>query len=214
MIQSRVADAGGKILVVGTRIESVDMYSELLKPDYYSDGESPWTYLTQPAVLKFGEDPADWETLWPKTNRAPVTIKARKEVQQDENGLWPMWDGPALARKRRKMSPRNWSMVYMQDQVADDATFRMEDVQGCIDRQRYAGRMFDGLPGHRKYGLDGLVRRGGPGPGCRRQHGGCSGRPGPPDRGQVAAGHFQSAPDHPARHEADDPAHDQPVSGQ
>jgi hypothetical protein len=156
-VGSRVADAGGRMLLIGTRMETVDLYSEILKPSYYTEGESPWTYLTQPAVLEFADDPTDWVTLWPRTNRPPVTIAARKLVQQDEHGLWPMWDGLALAKKRRKMSPRNWSMVYMQDQVADDAVFKQEDVQGCVDRARYPGRMFDGQSQHRRYGMDGLL---------------------------------------------------------
>lgn len=156
-VGSRVADAGGRMLLIGTRMETVDLYSEILKPQYYAEGQSSWTYLTQPAVLEYAEDPEDWVTLWPKTNRPPVTIAARKLVQQDEDGLWPMWTGPALAKKRRKMSPRNWSMVYMQDQVADDAVFKMEDVQGCVDRARYPGRMFAGQSDHRKHGMDGLL---------------------------------------------------------
>lgn len=157
IVSSRVADVGGRMLLVGTRMATVDLYSEILKERYYSEGESPWTYLTQPAVLEFAEDPKDWVTLWPRTNRPPVTVAARKLVTQDEDGLWPMWTGPALAKKRRKMTPRNWSMVYMQDQVADDAIFKQEDVQGCIDRARYPGRMFDGQSDHRRYGMDGLL---------------------------------------------------------
>ncbi|MFF4020006.1 hypothetical protein [Streptomyces sp. NPDC001843] len=156
-VGSRVADAGGRMLLIGTRMETVDLYSEILKPQYYAEGQSPWTYLTQPAVLEYAEDPKDWVTLWPKTNRPPVTIAARKLVQQDEHGLWPMWDGKALSKKRRKMSPRNWSLVYQQDQVADDAVFKMEAVQGCVDRARYPGRMFDGQSDHRRYGMDGLL---------------------------------------------------------
>lgn len=156
-VGSRVADAGGRMLLIGTRMETVDLYSEILKPQYYAEGQSPWTYLTQPAVLEYADDPEDWVTLWPRTNRPPVTIAARKLVQQDEDGLWPMWNGRALAKKRRKMSPRNWSMVYMQDQVADDAVFKMEDVQGCVDRARYPGRLFAGQSDHRKYGMDGLL---------------------------------------------------------
>lgn len=156
-VGSRVADAGGRMLLIGTRMESTDLYSEILKPEYYLEGSSPWTYLTQPAVLEFADDPEDWVTFWPKTNRPPVTIAARKLVQQDEDGLWPMWDGRALARKRRKMRARNWSLVYMQDQVADDSVFKQEDVQGCIDKARYPGRMFDGQSDHRKYGMDGLL---------------------------------------------------------
>ncbi|MFC5799132.1 hypothetical protein [Streptomyces formicae] len=157
IVGSRVADVGGRMLLVGTRMATVDLYSEILKPQYYSEGESPWTYLTQPAVLSFADDPKGWVTLWPRTNRPPVTVQARKLVQPDEDGLWPMWTGPALAKKRRRMTPRNWSMVYMQDQVADDAIFKQEDVQGCVDRARYPGRMVDGLSQHRKFGMDGLL---------------------------------------------------------
>lgn len=156
-VGSRVADAGGRMLLIGTRMETVDLYSEILKPQYYAEGQSPWTYLTQPAVLEYADDPKDWVTLWPRTNRPPVTIAARKLVQQGEDGLWPMWDGKALAKKRRKMSPRNWSMVYMQDQVADDAVFKQEAVQGCVDRARYPGRLFGGQPQHRDYGMEGLL---------------------------------------------------------
>lgn len=155
-VGSRVADAGGRMLLIGTRMETVDLYSEILKAQYYAEGRSPWTYLTQPAVLEYREDPKDWVTLWPRTNRPPVTIAARKLVHKGEDGLYPMWDGPALARKRRKMSPRNWSMVYQQEQVADDSVFPVKDVSGCIDRARYAGRMFDGQSQHRKYGMEGL----------------------------------------------------------
>jgi hypothetical protein len=160
IVGSRVADVGGRMLLIGTRMATVDLYSEILKPQYYSEGNSPWTYLTQPAVLDFAEDPKDWVTMWPATNRPPVTIQARKTAESEgwpKNGLWPMWHGEALARKRRKMTPRNWSMVYMQDQVADDAVFKQADVQGCIDRARYPGRMVDGVPQHRKHGMDGLM---------------------------------------------------------
>lgn len=156
-VGSRVADAGGRMLLIGTRMESTDLYSEILKPQYYVDGASPWTKLTQPAVLEFADDPKDWVTLWPKTNRAPVTISARKATRQFEDGLWPMWPGEALARKRRKMRARNWSLVYMQDQVAEDSIFKEVDIDGCTDRARFPGRMFDGQSNHRKYGMDGLL---------------------------------------------------------
>jgi hypothetical protein len=160
IVGSRVADMGGRMLLVGTRMATVDLYSEILKPQYYSDGASPWTYLTQPAVLDFADDPKDWVTLWPKTNRPPVSKAARNQAIAEgwpKDGLWPAWHGQALARKRARMAPRNWSMVYMQDQVADDAIFKQEDVQGCVDRARYPGRMFDGQSDHRKYGMDGLL---------------------------------------------------------
>lgn len=163
-VGTRVADAGGIQIVIGTRIESVDLYSELLKAHHYVDGESPWTYLTQPAVMEFADDPKDWVTLWPTTNRPPVSQKGRRAAEANgwplvsSGGVeqWPMWDGPALRKKRSKMSARNWSMVYMQDQVSDDSIFAMEAVQGCIDRARYPGRLMPGQPGHRVHGMEGL----------------------------------------------------------
>jgi hypothetical protein len=160
IVGSRVADMGGRMLLVGTRMATVDLYSEILKPQYYSDGASPWTYLTQPAVLQFADDPKDWVTLWPETNRPPVSKAARNQAMAEgwpREGMWPAWPGKALARKRSRMAPRNWSMVYMQDQVADDAIFKQEDVQGCIDRARYPGRLMDGQSDHRKFGMDGLL---------------------------------------------------------
>jgi hypothetical protein len=155
-VGSRVADGAGRMLLIGTRMETTDLYSEILKPEYYPEDTSPWTYLTQPAVEEYAEDPKDWKTLWPATNRPPVSVQARKIAVQNEDGLWPMWDGPALARKRRKMSVKNWTLVYQQEQVADDATFSAKDINGCTERRRYAGRMFDGQPGHRRFGMDGL----------------------------------------------------------
>lgn len=159
-VSSRVADAGGRMLLVGTRMETTDLYSEIRKPSYYVDGESPWTYLKQPAVLEYADDPKDWKTLWPVTNRAPVSIKGRKVAESEgwpKDGMWPAWPGTALAKKRRKMRARNWSMIYQQDQVADDSTFKQEDVQGCVDRARYPGRLMAGQSDHRGYGMDGLT---------------------------------------------------------
>jgi len=159
MVMSRVADAGGKMIVVGTRIETTDLYSEIMKSEYYGEDASPWTYLTQPAVLETAETSDEWKTLWPMTNRSPVSIAGRRVLTEQgwpREGLWPMWHGRALARKRARMSPRNWSMVYQQEQVADDQVFATSDVMGCIDEQRYAGRLVPGVSGHRKHGMEGL----------------------------------------------------------
>lgn len=160
-VTSRLAYPGGRLLLIGTRLAPVDLYSEIQKPEYYGDEESPWTYLTQPAVLEFAEDPKDWVTLWPRTNRPPVSMTARASVTQDEDGLYPMWPGEALHRKRAKMSPRNWAMVYMQEHVSDLAVFPAEKVNGCIDAARHPGLMGKGQPGARKFGMDGLYIIGG-----------------------------------------------------
>lgn len=160
-VGSRVASSAGRILLVGTRIESVDLYSEILKPVYYSEGQSPWTYLTQPAVEDFGDgSPETWTTLWPVTNRPPVSVQGRKVAEAagwPQDGMWPAKNGAALAKERRRISPRAWSLVYMQEQVADDAIFKLEALQGCIDRARYPGRLMPGQSDHRKYGMEGLT---------------------------------------------------------
>lgn len=160
-VSSRLAYPGGRLLLIGTRLAPVDLYSEIQKPEYYADEESPWTYLTQPAVLEYDDDPAKWKTLWPWTNRPPVSLTARDMVVKGPDGLYPMWPGIALNRKRAKMSPRNWSMVYMQEQVVEDAIFPADRVVGCIDGTRPAGTMSRGAPGHRAQGMDGLYVVGG-----------------------------------------------------
>lgn len=155
-VVNRVASHGGRILLVGTRLAPVDLYREIFKPEYYADEESPWTYLTQPAVEEYAEKPENWVTLWPRTNRPPVTRQGRALVSQDENGLWPAKDGLALAKERRKTSARNWALVFQQEDVAEDSIFDPKDLQACTEERRYAGRMIGGQPGHRRFGMDGL----------------------------------------------------------
>jgi Terminase RNaseH-like domain len=151
----------GKMLLIGTRLAPNDLYSEIRKSEYYNDEGSPWTYLTQPAVLELTEDPKDWVTLWPRTNRKPVSLAARNAIVADEDGLYPMWDGPALSKRRSTMGPRNWALVYQQEDVVEDATFPQKDVIGCIDGMRQAGPMVSGAPGHRDHGQDGCYVIGG-----------------------------------------------------
>ncbi len=151
----------GKMLLVGTRLAPQDLYSEIMKDEYYNDEDSPWTYLSQPAVLEYSEDKKDWVTLWPRTNRKPVSLAARNSVAPDDDGLYPMWDGPSLAKRRSSMGPRNWALVYQQEDVVDDAIFNQKAVVGCIDGMRAAGPMQVGAVGHREHGMDGCYIVGG-----------------------------------------------------
>ncbi|UVK59096.1 terminase large subunit [Streptomyces phage JPandJE] len=155
-VYNRLSYPGGRILLVGTRLAPIDLYGEITKDDYYGEEQSPWTYLTQPAVLEFDDDPEKWVTLWPRTNRPPVSVAGRQLTEQDENGLWPMWTGEALRKRRASMSPKNWALVYMQESVVEDAIFPVKAVTGCVDGMRAAGIMKKGAPGHRKNGMDGL----------------------------------------------------------
>lgn len=160
-VYNRNSQFGSKILLIGTRLAPVDLYGEITKPSYYNDEESPWTYLTQPAVLEFADDPEDWVTLWPKTNRPPVSVAGRAKVEQGEDGLYPMWDGPALARRRRQMSPRNWALVYQQAQVTEDSIFQQAAVMGCVDDARSPGPMGGGTAQGRPNGTEGCYIIGG-----------------------------------------------------
>lgn len=159
---NRLSYPGGTLLLVGTRLAPVELYSEIQKPEWYGqDEESPWTYLTQPAVLEFAEHPDDWHVLAPFTNRPPVSLGARRLVEANAEGLYPWHSGKALARRRATSSPQNWKMVYQQEQVVEDAIFPANKVAASIDGMRAAGLMSPGAPGHRSHGMDGLYVVGG-----------------------------------------------------
>lgn len=161
-VDNRLSLPGGTLLLVGTRLAPVELYSEIQKPEWYGQDEtSPWTYLTQPAVLEFAEDPNDWKVLAPFTNRPPVSLGARKLVEKNANGLYPWHSGKSLARRRATSSAQNWSMVYQQEQVTSDAIFNAKAVAASIDGMRASGPMSPGAPGHRPQGMSGLYVVGG-----------------------------------------------------
>lgn len=126
-IMQDVMTRDAPLLVVGTRVAPVDIYSELLNPEHYDGEDSDWTYLSQPAILQEADDPKDWITLWPYSDLPHRT----RPGQQREDGLWPKWDGPRLAKLRKKVKPSTWALVYMQKAVTEDATFTIEAINGC-----------------------------------------------------------------------------------
>jgi hypothetical protein len=149
-VESRVKN--GTILLVGTRLAGQDLYSELRVDDRYLNGRSPWSYLRQPMVLAFSEDPKDWKTLWPHTS----TPLDELEEEPDENGLYPAWDGPACAKVRDSKPPAVWSLVYQQQQTAEDATFKPICVLGSVNGQRKPGPLKAGAFGHPRRGKEGM----------------------------------------------------------
>lgn len=158
-IQSEVVSrisASGSLLVVGTRLASKDLYLELRSPNRYPDEVSPWTYLSMPAVLEYADDPRDWVTLWPRSNSPEMGVKGLA-AEPDADGLFPKWDGPRLAKKRARMQPRTWAMVYMQEQVNSDAVFPPDAVKASINGSRMTGLIPRGMPACRDNGMDGLV---------------------------------------------------------
>ena len=134
----------GKLLIVGTRVDPVDMYRELRNPDRYPEGKSPWTYLAMPAVLEFDETPENWVTLWPHSDR-PWTGDV---VEPDKDGFFPRWDGTRLKQRRGVLDPKTWAMVYQQQDVESEAVFAPELVRSSVNGMRGCGPLVAGAPGY------------------------------------------------------------------
>lgn len=135
----------GKLIIVGTRVAPVDLYKQMRDGSNWTGGKSPFTYAAMPAVLEFDEKPANWKTLWAKTDRP--------EGEQDEpdaDGLYPKWDGPSLFTRRSEVAPSVWAMVYQQEDVVEDAIFPPATVQGSVNGMRKRGPLKPGTPGHPK----------------------------------------------------------------
>lgn len=131
IVGSRLAPRTGRLLVVGTRIAAKDLYSELRSQDRYYGQKQPWTYLLQPAVLEFDDDPKNWKTLW-----AYSDSPADPEEEPEPNGLYRRWDGETLKDLRDGIAPSLWSRIYQQEQVAEDSVFEPESVsRSCQARQ-------------------------------------------------------------------------------
>ena len=135
---------GGKVLILGTRVDAKDLYRELRNPERYQEGQPPWTYLAMPALLEVNEDPDKWLTLWPKSDEPWPGLK---DQAPDDEGLFVRWDGIRLKRRRSAMDPRTWNMVYQQADVDDDAIFPPVAVKGSVDRMRMPGVITPGMPG-------------------------------------------------------------------
>ena len=160
-VQSRLVLGIGALLIVGTRLASQDFYSEIRRPDRYPKGASPYTYLSQPAVLEMADDPQDWKVLWPKSNIPNADLDDVEAQTPDEEGLYPHFFGEYFDEIRGGLLPSEWAMVYMQQQVNDNSTFSLEMLEGCTNGLRIPGRMEPGKRGHRKEGMNGLYVIGG-----------------------------------------------------
>lgn len=66
-------------------------------------------------------------------------------------------DGPALNKKRSRISPNLWAMVYQQQQVHEDSAFPTAAVKGVINGARNFGIIPRNKNGVRYNGMDGLI---------------------------------------------------------
>jgi hypothetical protein len=135
----------GKLIIIGTRVASVDLYKELRNPDRYPGGLVPWTYLAMPALLESNEDPNNWVTLWPASDQP---FDGQAETDKNEDGLYPRWNGRNLFNERQSMDASTWALIYQQQDISDDAVFDPVCVRGSIDGMRKSGRLTPGHPGH------------------------------------------------------------------
>ena len=137
----------GKLVVVGTRVASVDLYRELRNSDRYPGGLVPWTYLAMPALLEPNEEPEKWVTLWPYSDQP---FDGQEESDKTEDGLYPRWNGRHLYNERQAMDASTWALVYQQQDISDNAVFDPVCVRGSIDGMRKGGGLNPGYPGHPK----------------------------------------------------------------
>lgn len=159
-IQQEVITRGGdtgRVLVVGTRVDGMDLYRALRQKERYPSGESPWTYLSQPAVLEYDDDPKRWVTLWPKTD----SPWAGSPEKKDADGLYTRWGGKELFRRRGLLAPRTWALAYQQADVEEDSAFPSELVRRAVNGMRTPGLMRPGDPGCPPKGMDGIFVVGG-----------------------------------------------------
>lgn len=138
----------GVLIIAGTRVAPTDLYRELMNPDHWTGGRSPFTRLAMPAVLEFNPKPDKWVTLWPKSDRP----WDGDEDNPDEDGLYAKWDGPALFTRRSEVSPSTWALVYQQQDVEEDAIFSPVAVHSSINRMRKPGPINPSAPGHPRDG--------------------------------------------------------------
>lgn len=146
-VASRLPPGQGRLVLLGTRVAAVDLYSTMREEEMFGGKGHVFAYLSQPAVLDYhGDDPEDWETLWPWA------------VNRDGSPL-ERWTGPNLASERT--NERKWALVYQQQTVSDDAIFPQRAVEAAINGTRFPGALTDGQPGVRPGGRSGLYVVGG-----------------------------------------------------
>lgn len=169
MVESRL-EGGGKLLVVGTRVSPLDLYSELLKPENYANGVSPWTYLASPAIMEEAADPKDHKTLWPWA-QAPWVHPDDSEMDEclcestetctagqliDGSRRFARWDGVHLEKgPRASNSAADWALIYQQRSVSEDATFPEHKVTRATNNLRLAGLLMNDRAGHPLTGMHG-----------------------------------------------------------
>lgn len=162
-VASRI-EAGGKLVMVGTRIASMDLYSYLMDAETYGGRTPPWTHLASPAILEEGPTPAECVTLWPYAEQPwgdPKNMDMddcscedtencwSNPIDVDGEMLYPRWDGTHIDKgPRADNSPQEFALVYQQQSVGDNSTFPQHAVAKCINSWRLPGLLHADQQGH------------------------------------------------------------------
>lgn len=136
LVPEEEGQEAGRLLLVGTRVGGTDMYRYLRDARPLDEDEATYSYFKQPAILENAPDPdhTSWVMLWPERQTSKHVKKRRGSFA----------------------NPRQFQLVYQQDDVPEDSVFRAESVRASVNGQRYPGPMYDGSTGHRRGGMVGL----------------------------------------------------------
>ena len=78
----------GKLLIVGTRVSSIDLYKMIRDGGQWTGGKSPFTYFAQPAVLEFDEvAPSVWAMVYQQEDVTENSIFSPTCVAGSVNGM-------------------------------------------------------------------------------------------------------------------------------
>lgn len=139
--------ASGVVCVIGTRISPADLYWQLRNPENFQSGKSPWTYLSQPAVLDDSGPRDTWETLWPRATTSWYSDYDDCWCDTDDcrhgdaEGLFPRWDGHHIGAVKDDLDVNVWLQAYMQKEVGAHAAFPAHAIGEATNKGRRAGRL-------------------------------------------------------------------------
>lgn len=139
--------ASGVVCVIGTRISPADLYWQLRNPENFQGGKSPWTYLSQPAVLEEDGPRENWLTLWPRATTSwyndndDCWCETDDCRHGDDDGLYPRWDGVHIGAVKDDLDANVWLQAYMQKEVGGNAAFPSYGIAEATNKGRRAGRL-------------------------------------------------------------------------
>lgn len=139
--------ASGVVCVIGTRISPADLYWQLRNPENFQSGKSPWTYLSQPAVLEEEGPRENWVTLWPRATTSWYSdhddcwCDTDDCRNGDDDGLFPRWDGRHIGAVKDDVDANVWLQAYMQKEVGGNTAFPSYGIAAATNNGRRAGRV-------------------------------------------------------------------------